>query len=776
MKRLLLAVFLFALFITPAFAQDSDEAEMKRLFRDGIEQYKNGNLEKAYELIEASLRKNPAPDLLRYLTEEIGPAIMLKGLAEEGDLKNTFVRILELSKGEARRLEESPEKVQQYVYQLDTPNMLTVQQVVNRLILTGEPAVPFLIAEIGNEKNETLRTNCIIALSKIGADSTLPLVEALKSSNMMIRKNALIILATIKDPRSVPALKKLFEDPLEPEIISQMAAETLIQVTMKSPNDLPPAKELYLDLARRYYRSHQSLMKFFYIRNVFWKWSQSEDKLTSVEMPSFSLNEKLAEDACFMALKIDPQYEDVWPLLLNVYYSEFNEMKLAVENAKVKMATEDLSEEEKEQLEKLNGLYEQLKLSIISILTSNKKYIYEALDMALNDDEPVIAVSIIEALRDYAEPEDLPMPVNGYKDIFGKPSALTEPDAGFDKIKKMGTPLINALQDLDKRTRYAAAQTLVYMQPREKFMYSDEVINVLSQAIEEIGMRAVLVGTEVIDSRNVIKKELRAINCYPVEAGSTAEVIIKAKQFPVCDAIILSFELAQQVVFVGSEKTIDGQEKIELSLVDSLKQDIRTKNIPMFIVCKPEDTMVAETIYGSMINAYIPLPVDRKNLQHELNKAFTGNEEDSKTRANLLAKKSAEAIASIDPERTIYPYTFTYGSLIKVLADRPDDVRIPAARALGNFGMLQSTEALTKILNDAANSPELRLACCNALRDIFRKNRTAAESETYRALKDAYLTGPEELQKSAASALHFSSLTAHQRLELMESKRTIKVD
>jgi HEAT repeat protein len=543
-------------------------------------------------------------------------------------------------------------------------------------------------------------------------------------------------------------------------------------------------------------------------------------------------NEQLAEEALYDLLDLDPNYVDkttglsAWSLLACVHFAEAIEGRAAIETALDALKVDEIDKPGLARLIRdIEGLSEASVKTLGDAITAaasvaevqtlvlkhfdrmakilranvlgqipGKKYIYEALSRSLTDGNYLVAKSCIETIEEMGRPEDLPAPppVPGTET-----AAAPEPTAGASAPPAvdgtMGYPLIEALTNEDKRVRYAAAKAMVTLNPQRRKLGMELVIPNLIDALGEQGVRVALVIYDVQDDtdRNFIngfRKTLAAVNVFPVIVTSGAEGIVKAKQFPTEDAIIIQKKICAQVYF----KESDTKKPIVETVFDTLRDDVRTKNIPKFVLGDTQaevDAAKTEFVEKGTAFAAVGKDVHKLDLKALFAKAFDTEEakKDSKERADRIAQAAAETLARIDPTNTLYPFRDAVPALVTTVGGakvenvdliREDFIRIPAARALGHFGDLRAMDALAKVLAEkdadaekATKQKDVRLACAKAMSQIFKQTGAKPSPEVLDVLVKNTKDGDYDIEFTCGEALGNAVLDNPQRLKAAAFRR-----
>src|SRR6185436_12316201 len=415
-----------------------------------------------------------------------------------------------------------------------------------------------------------------------------------------------------------------------------------------------------------------------------------------------------------------------------------------------------------------------------------KRYIYEALSRSLADGNYLVAKACLESIQEMGRPEDLPSPPlpEGSKEADEK-TAGTGSASGASGT--MGYPLIEALTNEDKRVRYAAANAMVAINPQRRKLGMELVIPNLIDAIGEQGVRVALVIYDVQDDNdrnfvNGFRKLLQSINVFPVMVNTGSEGIIKAKQFPTEDVIIIQKKICGQVYF----KESDTKTPIVETVFDTLRDDVRTKSIARIVLGDSAEEVQAgnkEYLEKGTAHGVIDKGVHKLDLQAMFDKIFDSdkNKKDSKDRADIIAKSAAESLASIDPTNTLYPYRDAVEALIKTVSPeilREDFIRIPAAKALGRYGDQRAVDVLAKVVSDkdadaerASRQKGVRWQCSKSLSQIFKQTGITPSGEVFEVLKKFTKDGDYDIEFTCAEALGNATLTNPQRLDLSNFRR-----
>jgi HEAT repeat protein len=844
MAKRLLILSLLAAFVVPAMAQDESFGDkVRQLFQEGSDLYKRGKYQEASSKFEEAFQMQPSSDAVYAFMKRVGEDMVARMMNDpDRKMQDIGRRIFELAKpGEPLRM--GKDVVQKYVKDLEAAEHETWRIAFWHLKNIGPWAVRFVMPALGNQQNDQLRSRVILLLTEMGTDASLAVVEALDSKNPFLRQQAAIVLGNVKDERAIPALRRVTEDANEPPEVKKFANEALRKIIRsKDAAQWRKTTDYYYELAMKYYYSHSSVIHYWNRAYLVWKWDVDKDTLTERPVARMAFNEQLAEEALYDLIELDPNYTDpgtkfsAWSLLACVHFAQAIEARAALEAAidalkvdeidkkglvRLLRDIEGMSEETVKEIgAKIEGaatpadvqkevlaylrtdkLAKVIRANVLGELPG-KKYIYEALARCLADGNYLVGTACIDAIAEMGRPEDLPAPPAGPEGATnGGQKKPDEPVAGTGAAAAvhgtMGYPLIEALTNEDKRVRYKAAQAMVSLNPQRRKLGMELVIPNLVDALGEQGVRVALLIYDVQDDNdrnfvNGFRKLLASINVFPVVVTSGAEGIVKAKQFPTEDVIIIQKKICGQVYF----KESDTKKQIVETVFDTLRDDVRTRNIPRIVLGDSEaevnDAKKEFQEKGTAAGA-IGKGVHKLDLQKMLEDIFDLPEakKDSKDLADEIARDAAETLSRIDPTNTLYPFPDAVQALIETVkpvkpdAAKPDEngqredfIRIPAARALGRFGDQRAIDVLSAVISDRDEDAEkrkrqkgVRLASSKAISAVFKQTGVTPNKEIFDILVKNLKDGDYDVEFNCGEAVGNATLTNEQRRDASKARR-----
>lgn len=207
-------------------------------------------------------------------------------------------------------------------------------------------------------------------------------------------------------------------------------------------------------------------------------------------------------------------------------------------------------------------------------------------------------------------------------------------------------------------------------------------------------------------------------------------------------------------------------------VLDELKSDERTASVPVFLISADEER--ASELYGERVAGVLTSAAGMDAVEQALSEALDGD----RARANQLAGRAASALLALARGAGRTDLSPALGGLVAALAGppasqaRPDEVVVPATRALGAAGTPAQIPALMAVLVDGSRSDDARVAAAQAVGDIAGRTGMNAAPDVFEAF--AGLLGSDAslpVRSAAARAVGRLQLTVEQRAQLARSAR-----
>lgn len=705
--------FLLALLIlvgnTLTFAQE--ESEIVKVFDEAITQYQSGKSDQAAEGLKKVVEMGISPELAYQLREKAGYLVFMEMLTEGGDTREAARAFLSVSEKETADREVNPDKIKEIVERALVGGEESRKATIE-LSRIGEVAVPHILEHL---KDSAKANNARSALVWMNSGATLPLLASLKSKETAIQENVIVALGEIGDRRAIPELKWLAEK-------GSGQARSLASAALGkiySPLPVASAKEEFVRRAYEYYIAPPGVIRRPGSKWYVWRWKN--DQLEAQEVPGFLYHYKIAEESCYDSLRDDPNYKEAWSLLVRIYFSEYTEAQASVRVAEINQATPA-------EIEYYKNIHASLETARVLATAAGIDNMMLALEQAIRDGDGDGGAMCLDALA----------------------GVCTEKDLG------PSNPIFKALTSPDKRLKYAAAMALVKINPSKSFQNSNLVVPVLVDALGESDARTVLVVDNDPDVRNHFLSTLNNKNYAAFGAVDGLEALEKAKTFPTEDLIIL-------------DSSLSGTYTAEY-VYNNLKSDFRTRNVPIIVTSDAKNWKTDQKLFAGD-NTVIDKGITEASFLSIV--AETLNEEkrrDYKTESRWIAQRAAESLASIDPTRTVFDLKVAAKGLSEVLRVRPDVIRAPAIRALGNIGDPSALPALVNVFRDPFANENVRATAAWSIGEIFKKSRNV-DRATYLALQEGLSDWDDTVKINTGLAVGKASLQGKDRVIVLNQER-----
>ena len=774
-RALLISLFIFSVFTNPVPAQPLDKQEqINKLFKQGRDYYESGRYIKAAQAFEMILKLNPSSQTAARLRREAGEEYFVKMMRNE-EMRTPVEKLHKLAYLWEKRRRRNPRYIERFIKELMSEDPERRSRGMFQILHAGHFAIPYLVQYLKDEQLEMgMRTTAKITIEKMGREAVLSLIEMLNSKNELMLENSALILGSIKDKRALPALKRVWDSPDTPVVAKKYIAQAIKEITGKSPEQLPKSPEYYYAIAERYLLEGPAVEdEAMMMEGVIWKYREGDtlEALNVMEQKKFdfvpavdeySWNEYMAEENCYDAIAVQPDYEKIIPMLLCVYFAQVNEVNMLLKQAEVLKEAGVITTQDEEELK----LREQ-RLQRVTLIgrLCGKKYLYRALDIALNDNLPNVAASLIQTLKIVDDGSLIPDPdfKPGEKKKAAKKSSKKseEEKSAMGMVKYNGLegyPLSKALISKDDRVAYEAAITCAHINRETPYLNSDKVVSILAKAVGEKGAISILVVDDNLQRNNVLCNRLRNLGFLVVSARSGLEGKYLAKSPPVKDLILVASSLKD----VMPER-----------LIVNYSADFSTRYTPIMILSeKAKEEAQRKRFDDFNVASYIfPSEADPAVVE-KIRQAVENNENrlTSKADKQTLSARSAQALAAIDVKHTPLQITDAIPSLIQVLeAKRIDAIRNPTLVALGNFRARGALDVILRTFRDKGNAKSIRLNCLRAVGMI-----NPAETEALKVLRDALNEEDFDINKEAAIAIGKADLKPEQITETLVDQRIVK--
>jgi hypothetical protein len=477
------------------------------LLRDFIHYAKIGHVELANASAQALLDANLTNAQLAQLLDEgkdtekefdsaMSRAQMVPTMeAAAGELgKRIEAGRLDLARAESRVAEAV-----QMLIKTQRERMLAKQ----RLNAAREYAVPALLKEITEGRNEQLKLASQDMIVEIGAPAVTPLCAALLSLNGASQRIVCDMLGRIKHPTAAAYLRELAMDDRADNAVREAANRAFHNV---GGQDLP-LSILYTSLARQYFDNNESLIAFpTEESNNVWKYDQFVG-LSPTPVPTPIFGEVMAVRTSRHALGIDPRNTNALSL--------FVASNLKREN--------DLPEGQTDPIYGKEQYSPEFYATVFGTQTC-----LDVLGLAIDKTDTPLVRDAIAALSK----------TTGGANLFARGSGRQ--------------PLLEALEYPDRRVQYEAALALAHALPQQSFNGDHYVVPLLASAVRMGNKSLAIVIADDQENRRSAIAELEKLGFQVVGSGSNiAELQVDVSRAVGIDLAVVrvrSADTARQIV------------------------------------------------------------------------------------------------------------------------------------------------------------------------------------------------------------------------------------
>ena len=685
---------------------DVAPADLQQDWRLMVHYFKIARFDLAVQHAEKVLAASPEPATVLALAESptTGYDLVIRMLQVDA-MAEVAPKLLALAEEGARARKTDTARIQANLLRLDKgprPYFLALKE----LRYSGPYVVPHALAILQDPGHKDLHPFVRRALVELGEPLVRPLVRALATPNATLKETLIGVLGEIGHPNALPALKAIVESPDAAKGAKGAASKAIVRIADESMLQVP-AKQLYLDLANKYYYDKIPVADVNQPTTDVFGWVEGTGLLYRAA-PSKAVNEILASRACSDALKVDPGALAAVAL----WVSSLMQMEAELDGQKAREADPFLPDD----------------MPSVDFFARavGQQHLYSVLDRALRDENTPVAVRACRALEDTANEEFL----------------------GLYAESKAGSPLVMALTYPDQRVRFASAFALSAIRPREPFTGAGKVIPTLSEALNLEAVKSILLVEPKDDNRNRLQAQLKEENWNVVTATTGNDAISKARAMARVDAVVISSKTQN----VG-----------HADVVSMLRSDYHTAMTPIVVLSWPDDPVKASWLEKRVrfIEAVdhnleaAPLMEQITALKKEAGSLVLDEEA-----ARATSLEAAEVLKDIAVASRVYSAKRARQSLLESLVNRPDALVVSVLGALAEIADGEITRAMADVAVNAERAKPVRVA---ALLNLARAARLVGNELTEQqitALQAMAGETDDDLRDAAGEALGALDLDA----------------
>lgn len=649
----------------------------------------------------ALLASNPDPVALLEFADRVHRRHqILSTLATDPIIGESARGILKLLGQGEMRIKADPTRIHEQITRLGgAPRAF--ENAVAALRDSGEYAVPFLFQTLRDPSKKALTQAIARTIPKIDRPALNPLVMALRTKDQAALLTVIRSLGQIPYYQSVPYLMALRDDASATADARQAVDAALSDLASRGVSIRPglSTAEAFYDLAKAYYYDERTVAPDYRLdrANV---WYYRDDLIQNVEVPTMIFNEVMCMRCCEEALRHSPDLKPAMALWLAAN---------ARREAQLPPGTPDHTRPD------------NYPAALYFAQTAGAEHNLIALSRAVDDGDPVVALSSIDALRR----------------IAGTSSVLS----GVSERQ----PLAEALSFPDRLVRVRAGLALANALPGESFHNYQNLMPVLNEALN---LHAGASNALVIDaedlSANYFAAHLRALGySASIDANLLSGLRRARSELPGVDVIVVASDVSAPDLAGGLKQ---------------LRDEVAFRFTPVVIIAKKGDIeRVSEAAASDHRLAWVAANVDAEGLKAAVQRVSrsVGATTITAELGASLALEAAQALGQLAlTNNPVFRVEDAEKGLVGLLSSKDVQLRQTAAAVLGFIGHASAQSAIAEAALSAAEAPPMRVVMFAALAEAAkRRGNLLPDPMVAKLIESAQTEADLTVRTAAAQAL-----------------------
>jgi hypothetical protein len=314
--------------------------------------------------------------------------------------------------------------------------------------------------------------------------------------------------------------------------------------------------------------------------------------------------------------------------------------------------------------------------------------------------------------------------------------------------------LLAALAALDKDVRYHAAIQIVKRSPSGSMGEPVKVMEILSAALRYAAGRNAMLVFNDFQLRNRLSAvlndhEFATSECLAAPGSITEYLNLQ----PGVDVVFLTGNVPQEVFG---------------SVLEKLKEDARTKAVPLYVVVDAEMEAADVSKYDGISGVLSPLDIRAAKLLPILEEATSQRITPAAAERGNVVLLAAQAVQGVDPKKTEYPLAMLEPALLAALSGYGEPVQMAAVQNLTCFGSAMALAPLAELAAGDAVSDELKASACHAIAAVASRTGEALPANIVEMLKGALDSHVQIVKDATAEALGVSGMAPDDLLGVLE--------
>ena len=425
----------------------------EEMFAAAVLMFDLARLDLAAQYLDQFDSTSPDDSMLINLRDKHGTAEFLK-LAASRELQPQSTKLLQRLNDAARRQAEDPVYVDGLIQRLTqgpTERDLAIAELRN----AGASVVPEMLKQMSKPEMKDHQDTLVVSLARMGNQVVAPLIGALDSPEPRIRAAIIDTLGWLDAGEAIPHLWSPAFDEQQPPGVRASARRTLGKLLKRSPDrdiqvsSITASNELKR-LAKTLYRNPDSLPVDDRGAVNLWAWSENDGTVVqrslTPEIASLFLSTRFARQSLALSPEQpETQRQYLASLLgLEVIRQGWDKPRLANPGSAMYLG-----------------------------LTAGEETMSDVLGEALDAGRSASAVAALEVLAQIGTREQLV------------------------SSRGMKSPVVAALNSTDPRVQFAAATTILKIDPTKPFSGSNRVVSILARSITDVQeSRAIVIDAD----------------------------------------------------------------------------------------------------------------------------------------------------------------------------------------------------------------------------------------------------------------------------------------
>lgn len=670
---------------------------------EAYSKYTQGRYEEARKDVADILDAKPAPEEAAKMQADVGVRAFLE--MAQNEYLSREIRLLGAVAWQYERNQfKNPRRIQYHLQAYLEDKSVRGKALMN-LVAAGEYALPPLIEQLGSKQPDVAKRGLSYqALLRIGREAVPGMVASTYAEDPILLVNLIRLFGELKDPRALPYLVRLQEKSRDANVRQEIA-----RVLPLFPDaGATTSGILLIAEANRYIREDKAaVVEALSSDGLIFEWNAEKKVLEAVNL--------IGQETEFLP-RLPP---NLWPLFrAEMIHYEINKDNLAQQEALWARASllacwaaqENRAGEllDPQAVVRLGNVAEPLKeflkrreLEVEVAQWGGSDTLLASIDMAAKEFDPFVASRLLQIATEYHPAALLTTKIISFVD-------------GGET-----NPAIESLYNPNEMVRYWAAIAAGRADPSLSHESQPLIVDLLTQAVDEVAIDSVLLVAEPSMAAENIKKGLKDVGFSVYQVDSGFDGINALREFPSKDFVIVSDKLSKNLS--------------TLEFVTRLRKDFKGRDVPLAILTDEKSKPAVLAAFQDHAQQIL-LEVDAgevlkdrmaKMAQHRRKEVF------AKQVVNQVSREALVTLKGLD-DKVLRSYPVLVNHLADLVANpfHTREHEILAIQVLRKFSDLAfaATPVLLDKLFDEGTDHEYKLELLATMRDTSRSHPKVREA------------------------------------------------